>query len=659
MKKFTHIMMFAAVAAAALVSCNKETEAPEKIKDEGIRITVVAGDAVTKTTLSGTNKTAWVNGVDKVGFINGTAGVNVESSAASVNASGQASFTGTVPAAGTYYAYYPYFNDASYGPTADGVTVRIPNEQAAVANNFAPAADVLVSEAFTVDAAGSYSTQPTVLRFRRLTAFLKVTLTDATTGNKLSGQKVTSVAVQGANNLVGRYRVHGVNGLVDQGSGYKKVTATYAADFNATSDAAYLGIAPQTLANGSALTITVETGSYTITKTVTLTSDVVIGAGDVLPINFKVTDAEALSKTVSVSRVWGLYSNSTNAWNNYYGGTANTDRNVAMDSDYIYICETVQNTPKVWAISRTDNTSVTAVSVEGIKTTSFWPTACPRVIKNTDASINGGKDVLVVASMSNAQDALYIYAYLDGITNKPTPVQLGGLITGRRLGDTFTHWGTLQKGMFFFKDFGAKNMMSYKLSGFDWAAAKTAYNTDGTIQKIAAQGNIVGPTTGAGGYFPYPNDKNNGFFGIRSDVQAYTFKMPTDVWSASGLIEDAVSTSTGSGYFTNATCALYFEVGAYKYVVYTRQVSGKAGGVMFLRGAYTSSYADIINARISGGSTVAVFSIAANSTDATEENALSSGHAGFDLAAYKIGDDVYVAAVKQNVGLSLFKVSAE
>ena len=64
--------MFAAVAAAALVSCNKETEAPEKIKDEGIRITVVAGDAVTKTTLSGTNKTAWVNGVDKVGFINGS-----------------------------------------------------------------------------------------------------------------------------------------------------------------------------------------------------------------------------------------------------------------------------------------------------------------------------------------------------------------------------------------------------------------------------------------------------------------------------------------------------------------------------------------------------------------------------------------------------------
>ena len=261
--------------------------------------------------------------------------------------------------------------------------------------------------------------------------------------------------------------------------------------------------------------------------------------------------------------------------------------------------------------------------------------------------------------MSNAQDALYIYVYLDGITNKPTPVQLGGYITGRRLGDTFTHWGTLQKGMFFFKDFGAKNMMSYKLSGFDWAAAKTAYNTDGTIQKIAAQGNIVGPTTGAGGYFPYPNDKNNGFFGIRSDVQAYTFKLPTDVWSASGLIEDAVSTSTGSGYFTNATCALYFEVGAYKYVVYTRQVSGKAGGVMFLRGAYTSSYADIINARISGGSPVAVFSIAANSTDATEENALSSGNAGFDLAAYKIGDDVYVAAVKQNVGLSLFKVSAE
>ena len=146
---------------------------------------------------------------------------------------------------------------------------------------------------------------------------------------------------------------------------------------------------------------------------------------------------------------------------------------------------------------------------------------------------------------------------------------------------------------------------------------------------------------------------------MRAEVQAYTFSITPDVWSAKDAVETAVSTSTGSGYFLNATSALYFEVGAYKYVVYARQVSGGAGGVMFLRGSYSDSYADIINARKAGGGAAASFSVAADSDNVSSTNGKSSGNWGFDLAAYKIGDDVYVAAVKQNVGLSLFKVSAE
>ncbi len=667
MKQITKALAFAALAATALVSCKKELEEPVVTPAaEGIKVAILAEASDTKTELDGATTVIWSAG-DKVGFINGEANVNVQSDEAVIDSDNRATFTGTVESAGTYYAYYPYFNDASYAPSAEGVTVRVSNEQHPSLTSFDPAADLLVSEAFEVGAEGSYSTDPTVVRFKRLGAFIKLTVVDGTTGAKLNGEYATSVAVQGENNLVGRVKVSGTEGLINSGSGYKKVTANYEADtfaLTTAGQAAYFGVLPQTFAQNSKLivTITTKTGKYNISKTLVMPKDIELAAGQILPIKVTLTNEDAKSTSVSVSRVWGLYSTSSAAWNEYYGGTANTDRNVALDEDYIYVCETVANTPKIWAISRTDNSSVTLVSTEGILTASFWPTACPRVLKNTDPSINGGKDVLVVASMSNAQDALYIYAYLDGITNKPTPVQLGGYITGRRLGDTFTHWGTLQKGMFFFKDMGAANMMSYKIAntaGFDWATVKSQYATDGTITKVAAQGNIVGPAAGVGGYFPYPNDKNNGFFGIRDNVQAYMFSFTTDAWNASGLVDDAVSTSTGSGYFLNSTSAVYFEVGAYKYVVYTRQVSGSAGGVMFLRGDSTSSYADIINARKAGGAASAAFSIAADSDDVTTTNAKSSGNGGFDLAAYKVGEDVYVAAIKQNVGLSLFKVSAE
>ena len=36
---------------------------------------------------------------------------------------------------------------------------------------------------------------------------------------------------------------------------------------------------------------------------------------------------------------------------------------------------------------------------------------------------------------------------------------------------------------------------------------------------------------------------------------------------------------------------------------------------------------------------------------------MSSGNSGMDLDARKVGDDVYLVVIKQNVGLSLFKLT--
>ena len=45
--------------------------------------------------------------------------------------------------------------------------------------------------------------------------------------------------------------------------------------------------------------------------------------------------------------------------------------------------------------------------------------------------------------------------------------------------------------------------------------------------------------------------------------------------------------------------------------------------------------------------------------DEYKESPKSSGNSGFDLAVREIDGALYIAAVKQNVGLSLFKMSFE
>ena len=195
MKKI-NVMVVLAAAVAALVSCNKEKDLVPAQNGDGIQICVTASMPDTRTVLADDGKNVNWTTSDKVGFINGEANVNVESSAAVLDGEGRATFTGTVTSEGTYYAYYPYFNDATYAPTADGVTVRVPNTQHPSLTSFDPAADLLVSEAFEVSASGSYSTNPTALRFRRLGAFLKVRFVDNTSKGKLTGKYAASVSVR-------------------------------------------------------------------------------------------------------------------------------------------------------------------------------------------------------------------------------------------------------------------------------------------------------------------------------------------------------------------------------------------------------------------------------------------------------------------------------
>ena len=191
---------------------------------------------------------------------------------------------------------------------------------------------------------------------------------------------------------------------------------------------------------------------------------------------------------------------------------------------------------------------------------------------------------------------------------------------------------------------------------FDDVNALMTFKQEGRFAGTnSLQGRFVMPETGTGAaaYWPFPENKNAGMYGIRNRINSYSVTFLSDSWEAIGGNE---TTSTQlSGYFEN--CAFqYIEFNGKRYVAYTRQVEGNDGRLFVLEGAATDSWESIITAR-----NVIYHAAIQNSFEGegdVEPSPRSSTHNGMDLTAREIGGDVYIAVVKQNVGLSLFKMVA-
>ena len=346
-----------------------------------------------------------------------------------------------------------------------------------------------------------------------------------------------------------------------------------------------------------------------------------------------------LKPGLSVSREWGFYSTASGSWSNYISGfSAGTERNVAIDDNWIYIAET-NKTKNIWAISRTDPGTYKLLPVGTVKDEGIFYVSCPRIIPNTDPAINGGKDVLVVSNMNEGDPTLYIYD--KGIDNDPSVLNMQTWAS-RRLGDTFTYWGTFQDGVLFYKDFNsAQGTVTFRLSG---KVTGSAY----LVGRIVAP-----PVTGAGAYFPFPDDINNGVSSVRGGTTAWLTTASKDLKTLEGA-DNAPALTELSGYFAD-TAFRFFEMGDKRYVAYTRQVSSSDGRLFILEGEQGQAWKDIILER-----NVVYHAAIQNDTEqdgiSEEPSPMSSGNSGMDLDVRKIGGDVYIAVVKQNVGLSLFRL---
>ena len=134
------------------------------------------------------------------------------------------------------------------------------------------------------------------------------------------------------------------------------------------------------------------------------------------------------------------------------------DRNMTMDSEYVYVAQAAGGDGAIKAISIADP-SVT----KDVKIKSHSPAgldngthgiSCVRIMPNSDPAVNGGKDVLIASNLSQGDgtEKLIVYIWKDGIDADPDYWCIDSGI--RRLGDKFTVRGTYQKGELWFWDFG-------------------------------------------------------------------------------------------------------------------------------------------------------------------------------------------------------------
>lgn len=268
-----HILFTAAISTLA-VSCAKEIASPiENVDEQLVEVTLIAGNpevsSATKTEMEGSQPYWSVN--DAIGVSNGTS-TNYKFSTTIAEKATSASFTGSTAVSSTLYAYYP-FTDNGVGQISEkkGAKVDLPANQNPTATSFDGSADIMVAKQFTVDPENKTVEK---LEFARLGAVVKIVLIDK--DNTMTGtQHPATVSMTAESTLAGRLLIDMQNQEISKPyyNPSSTVTASYTAETKYAidgSNATYLIVYPQTLAEGTTLTIAASTEDYSLSKDITV-----------------------------------------------------------------------------------------------------------------------------------------------------------------------------------------------------------------------------------------------------------------------------------------------------------------------------------------------------------------------------------------------------
>lgn len=301
MKTFVRTAILLA-AAFAFPACKQEAEHPANEVEEGeIHVSIITADPASKTATEDGAQVLWLD-TDRLGVSNATDSNDAFTPTFQGSVT-QGAFEGTLASAGTYYAYYPYTQTLSEGqPVLD-----FPSSQTQQANgSFDAAADILVSKPLAIT-----QSHPTVeASFKRLAAFLKVSFNNQS-GVSLDNELLSSVtvSVDSYAPLAGMVTLDlPAASLGDVIEGESSVTVLHGNGLP-VSGVSMLGVLPQTLSAGTRMTISAQSEHYTLSKSISLASDLVLTAGHVLPIAVKLTEADVTYKLPGGSDAYVLVKN--------------------------------------------------------------------------------------------------------------------------------------------------------------------------------------------------------------------------------------------------------------------------------------------------------------------------------------------------------------
>ena len=352
-----------------------------------------------------------------------------------------------------------------------------------------------------------------------------------------------------------------------------------------------------------------------------------------------------------VEKLWELLSTEGSAWNEAFGGTPGSDRNVAIDGDYVYIAE-FGGSKQIWAIDITNPSNVQSVNNSAIKDEGYdgWIfLACPRVVRRED-----GSPILLVSNLSTGTTG-WLYAYENGIDEEPKCIQLDQYGAGRRLGDTFTTYGVYEHLFLIFGSFWGNGFVTFQLP-------PNASNVSGLWNRYACNIN------GVGAYYPYPEDLTQGIFALRDEarVQYMTVNATEEeLWATSSWAPAATLTRLNYSGYTfpneetvgmNGSAAGYnfVEFNGKRYVIYARETMNTKLGQLWIReGEEGQDWAHILGIQDEDEDYQDCFY-----TDSFEGGQAATNSA-VDVAVWETGSEVYIAVDKQRSGLALYRMYME
>ena len=357
------------------------------------------------------------------------------------------------------------------------------------------------------------------------------------------------------------------------------------------------------------------------------------------------TAAGVLLQEVTVAQAAGILPFATLVWDATVPFGGGQDRNMTMDSEYVYVAQAAGGNGAIKAISIADPTQV-----KDVKVTTYTPAgldngthaiSCVRMLPNTDASVNGGKPVLVASNLTTGDgtEKLIVYVWSNGIDADPDYFVIDS--GARRLGDKFTVKGTYQAGELHFFDFNDGNTvirvnMKDGVAGL-WGTPELAYATGRFAIPVAGVSNIGECTIHPDATFDGDGNPSAALLTTNA-VNGFFTQEAGNAYAASAWGTDPKLTQT---YGYN-----FFEHNGKDYIAYVKVAGDRASAAL-------NVIEDVNGAADFKGTLEAqtgLFTAPVNGTG-------NAGHGLGDCATAVVDGVRYIAVMGQNIGISLYKLN--